>query len=803
MRIGVRVPQYGSTWPELRDAARRIEALGFDGVWVNDHLQSPGRDKREPVFDALTTLAALAELTDRVRLGVAVLSSTYRPAALAAKMTTVLDVISDGRLVVGLGTGSDRAEHDAYGYPFGTPGERTAGLVAALDVMQQMAALPDGPMPNRPPAVQRPGPPIWLAAHKPRLLRLAGERADGVVSAFLPPAELASRRAVAEEAREAAGRPPLAYCLYTFAFAYPSEREGLGWLAAEATALGTTPARMLRWLRTTGVVGTLDEVRDRLDHYAAVGATDVVAALPSRTPLEVIDALAESLLHVAPRPERRPEAGDGRRANLVDLLVEQHRRDGRGGDTAVIDDTGEWTFDELDDASARAAGRLRDAGVRRGDHVAIATPDGREWCAAFLGTARLGAVAVPLEPSGRHTPTTLADLQLKAVVCGHDEDSPAGVARVDPGELGDGPALPIAPVHPEDLAYMIFSSGSTGRPKGAMHAHRDLIAGVEGYATTVLELGPGDRCHSMARLFASLGFGNGFFRPLGRGATCVLTAIQPTVRSVLDLVARHGVTVLSGVPTFWAQLATFLERHPNPTALDGVRLAVSSGDALPASVGDRLRAITGVELIEGLGCSECSNIVISTRAGEHMPGALGRVVPGVEIRLADDAGQPVPEGTPGRLWIKSQSNTSGYWRRSDETRDLLYGPWIRMGDVLREDDGVYRHLGRSDDLFKVDAKWVSPVEVEGALHEHPAIAEAAVVGLPDADGLVRPAAFVVLADGSGDGTDLAEELRRHVAHRLARHMAPVTVAVLSALPRGATGKVDRRALRDRTAPDDR
>jgi acyl-coenzyme A synthetase/AMP-(fatty) acid ligase len=135
----------------------------------------------------------------------------------------------------------------------------------------------------------------------------------------------------------------------------------------------------------------------------------------------------------------------------------------------------------------------------------------------------------------------------------------------------------------------------------------------------------------------------------------------------------------------------------------------------------------------------------------------------------------VQEGAPGRLWIKSPSNTSGYWRRSDETRDLLYGPWIRMGDVLREDDGVYRHLGRSDDLFKVDAKWVSPVEVESALHEHAAVAEVAVVGLPDADGLLRPTAFVVLADGSRDWTHHAGELRRHVAHRLAPHMAPVRV----------------------------
>jgi acyl-coenzyme A synthetase/AMP-(fatty) acid ligase len=260
-------------------------------------------------------------------------------------------------------------------------------------------------------------------------------------------------------------------------------------------------------------------------------------------------------------------------------------------------------------------------------------------------------------------------------------------------------------------------------------------------------------------------------------------------------VQRHGVTVLSGVPTFWAQLATYLERHPDPAALEGVRLAVSSGDALPAAVAERIRTITGVALVEGLGCSECSNIVLSTRPGEPLPGTLGRSVRGVEIRLADDDGRPVPAGTPGRLWIKSPSNTTGYWRRSDETRELVVGPWIRMGDVLREDGGVYRHLGRADDLFKVDAKWVSPVEVEGALHEHALVSEAAVVGRQDEDGLTRVAAFVVPRGEIADPEALGTELRRHIAHRLSAYMAPASVTVVDALPRGATGKVDRRALR--------
>lgn len=290
MRIGVRVPQYGSTWPEVREAALRIEKLGFDGIWVNDHLQSPGRLKHEPTFDGLTTLAALAPLTERTQLGVAVLSASYRPPHLAAKMTSVLDVISGGRMVVGLGTGSDREEHAAFGIPFGSPAERAARLVAALDVMQAMRDAPDGPMPNQPVGT----PPIWLAAHKPRLLRIAGERADGVIAAWVHPNEFASRRAVAEEARAGTGRGPLAYCLYTFAF--PLGPESDGWLAEEAAALDTTPRAIVRWLTTIGIVAPADELRGRLDAYADAGATDVVLALPSRLPLEAIDALAEAVL---------------------------------------------------------------------------------------------------------------------------------------------------------------------------------------------------------------------------------------------------------------------------------------------------------------------------------------------------------------------------------------------------------------------------------------------------------------------------------------------------------------------------
>lgn len=253
--------------------------------------------------------------------------------------------------------------------------------------------------------------------------------------------------------------------------------------------------------------------------------------------------------------------------------------------------------------------------------------------------------------------------------------------------------------------------------------------------------------------------------------------------------------VLTGVPTFWAQLVDYLGRHPQPDPLAGVRLCVSSGDRLPAPVARALPALTRAPLIEGLGCSECSNVVISTRPDDPTPGSLGTVVPGVDIPLRDPEGHAVPEGAPGRLWIRSPSN----WRRAEATHDLVHGEWLRMGDVLVCNGGRYRHVGRVDDLFKVDARWVSSHEVEACLLEYPGILEAAVGGIPDASGLMRVVAWVTI-DGP-EPTGLDAQLRRHVAHALAPFMAPREVHVRGELPRLPSGKLDRKRLRDAANSD--
>lgn len=495
-------------------------------------------------------------------------------------------------------------------------------------------------------------------------------------------------------------------------------------------------------------------------------------------------------------PAGRPVVTGGP-VNLIDLLVEQHRAAGHGGDPAVIEGDSVWSFDDLAEVAPRAAGAMAARGVRRGDRVIVALPDGIDWIRAVLGAAWLGAASVPLDhdsPAER-VADVIDDCEPTLAVASDGVALPRGAARLDPDALVVGEAIERCEVGPRDLAYLIYSSGSTGRPKAAMHSPGDPAVSVATYATEVLGLGPGDRCFSVPRLFTSLGFGNGFFRPLGRGAAAVLDPVRPNVRTVLRVVAEHGVTVLTGVPTFWSQLARFLERRPDPEALAGVRLAVSSGDALPGSVAEAIVAASGVDIIDGLGCSECSNTFISWRPGEHLPGLLGRVVAGVEVRLADDEGAPVTPGENGRLWIRSASNTTGYWRRPELTDDLVHGEWLRMGDMLCEvEPGLYRHAGRADAMFKVDARWVSPSEIEAALLAHPTVAEAAVIGRPDEEGLLRPCAFVVAA---GDGEDdLGQELRRHVARELDAYKAPAWVHVREELPRLASGKLDRRALSD-------
>jgi acyl-coenzyme A synthetase/AMP-(fatty) acid ligase len=460
-------------------------------------------------------------------------------------------------------------------------------------------------------------------------------------------------------------------------------------------------------------------------------------------------------------------------ANAVVHLVERHLA-GQGDAVAVVDDHGSWTFADLSGACDRAAAGLQRLGVRAGDRVVVALPDGRESAAALIGAMRIGAIAVPLDPEGppAHRDAVVDDCVPRLVVD-------------NPGVLDGRTARPGAAGLPEDPALIVYTSGTTGRPKGVVHAHRTLSPAGPSFLRDVVGVGPGDRCHAAARTSTALGFFIGLARPLAAGATAVLSASRTSPRRTIDLVSEHGVTVLAAVPTLWAQIASVLRRDPDGARrLAALRTSLSSGDRLPAGLAEEMAGL-GCHLVDALGSSECGDVYLSESGDGRGAGVLGHTTPGIELRCGAGAAP---------LWVRTPCAALGYWRRPELTARLRRGAWTRTEDVVVRESCGYRLLGRSDDLFKVGGRLVSPLEIERALAEHPLIAEAAVVGTPQRGGLTRPAAFVVTAGGGRASAGLERELQRLVARRLAPDLAPGRVAVLQTLPRLAGGKLDRRAL---------
>jgi benzoate-CoA ligase len=343
------------------------------------------------------------------------------------------------------------------------------------------------------------------------------------------------------------------------------------------------------------------------------------------------------------------------------------------------------------------------------------------------------------------------------------------------------------------MAYWLYSSGTTGRPKAIVHLHHDMLFCVEPYLRHVLALTAADRTFAVPRLFFSYGLTSCLYLPLRVGASTVLVAERPDSARVLELVRALRPTVFFSVPTSYVALLRQLGEAP--ADLGALRLAITAGEPLAAPVYDRWVRKTGVELLDGLGATEVGYIYISNRPGAVRPGASGRLLPGYRARLLDDEGREVPPGTVGELWMSGESLAAGYWNKHAKTKAAFVGEWYRTGDrYLADGDGYYFYQGRADDLLRVGANWVSPLEIETCLLEHPAVAECAVVGGRDADGLEKPRAYVVLQAGAApDG--LEEALRAHVRGRLAPYKAPRWVTVVADLPKTATGKIQRYRLR--------
>jgi len=506
-------------------------------------------------------------------------------------------------------------------------------------------------------------------------------------------------------------------------------------------------------------------------------------------------------------------------ANAVDFFLDRHLREGRGERVAFTDAARSVSYAGLAAETERFAAALRAHGVGRERRVCLLLWDTVEFPVAFWGCLRAGVVPVPVNTllTAETLGYILADSRaevlvasaplvgaLAAVLVGLRElrhivlvgDGGCADARaVGLGDFlarGDG-GIETAEASDDEVAFWLYSSGSTGRPKGVRHVHGSLRATAETYGAQVLRIGADDVMFSAAKLFHAYGLGNAMTFPMAVGASSVLLAGRPTPEAVLEMMRVHRPTMFGGVPTLYAGL---LARDELGAGAGSDRLwrCISAGEALPENVGTRWKARVGVDILDGIGSTEMLHIFVSNSDGAIRYGTSGKAVPGYAVRIVDEAGN---DADHGELLVRGPSAAEGYWNQRAKSRATFQGEWTRTGDVYARDaGGFYRYGGRNDDMMKVSGVWVSPFEVEEALVAHPAVLEAAVVGREDADGLLKPRAFVVLRPDAALGAEaLQGELKALVQARIEPWKYPRWVEVVDGLPKTATGKIERYKLR--------
>ena len=520
---------------------------------------------------------------------------------------------------------------------------------------------------------------------------------------------------------------------------------------------------------------------------------------------------------------RAPLEAIPREYNFAADILKRNLDAGRAGKLAFIDHRQGskhqgWTYGDLAERVERFGHVLRALGLRREERVLLCLLDTIDWPTAFLGAIKAGVVPVPvntllteddyrfmLEDSRARLLVVSEELYPKfAKVLASSAEPPHvivsganthGHAQFETLLAGAAHDPLTAPTVCDDMCFWLYTSGSTGKPKAAVHTHADLKLTDDLYGRPYLEIDENDICFSVAKLFFAYGLGNALTFPMSAGATTVLLAQRPTPESVGDILKKHGVTVFYAVPTFYAAL---LASAAAPAAREvKIRCCVSAGEALPSDVGRRFRERYGVDILDGIGSTEMLHIFISNRAGDVKYGTTGKPVPGYDVRLVDDDGNMVEaQGEMGELQVRGPTSAVMYWNNREQSRSTFLGEWTRSGDkYLKDEQGYFVYCGRRDDMLKVGGIYVSPFEVEAALQSHPEVLEAAVVGWPDADALIKPKAFVVLKSQDKAGEALKLALQDHCREKLATFKYPRWLEFRAELPKTATGKIQRFKLR--------
>jgi benzoate-CoA ligase len=516
--------------------------------------------------------------------------------------------------------------------------------------------------------------------------------------------------------------------------------------------------------------------------------------------------------------------------NFAADILRRNLDAGRGDKVAYIDDRGSTTYAALAARVERFGHVLRALDVRREERVLMCLLDTIDWPTAFLGAIKAGLVAVPvntllteddyrfvLEDSRARLLVVSEELLPKfakaietskhlahVIVCG---DTPTLTLPRERGREGRGyrrfdELLEAAKTDPvtalttrDDMCFWLYTSGSTGKPKGAVHTHADLKLTDDLYAAPILGITEKDICYSVAKLFFAYGLGNALTFPMSVGATTVLLPQRPTPDAVAEILRKHEVTIFFAVPTFYAGiLASTVAPERGEVKM---RRCVSAGEALPPEIGRRWSERYAVDILDGIGSTEMLHIFLSNRPGDVKYGTSGKPISGYDLRLVDDDGNIVTaRGEMGELQVRGPTSAMMYWNNREQSGSTFLGEWTRSGDKYIEDDnGYFVYCGRRDDMLKVSGMYVSPFEVEGVLQSHPDVLEAAVVGWPDDDALIKPKAFVVLKAPDKSGDALARALQDHCKQMLAAYKYPRWLEFRTELPKTATGKIQRFKLR--------
>jgi benzoate-CoA ligase family protein len=501
--------------------------------------------------------------------------------------------------------------------------------------------------------------------------------------------------------------------------------------------------------------------------------------------------------------------------NAATTFVDDNIAQGHGGRTAIYYQDQKFTYQEVFEKVNRTGNALKELGLEIENRVLLALPDSPEFAFSFFGAIKIGSVPIPTNPwmAAKDYDYLLNDSRARALIV-HESVLPE-IKKIWDGThflkhiivVGKpiGKALSYESLidtasdkleaertSKDDVCFWAYTSGSTGSPKGAVHLQHDMITISDLFVKPVLEMNETDLCFSASKMFFSYGLGNSLYFPFRFGASTVLWPEKPDPEKILQVIEKYRPTFFFSVPTLFARFLRVEKKYD----LSSLRTCLSSGEPLPPAIFHQWKERTGLELLDVVGSTEATHDFLANRPGRAKAGSSGEVTPAFEAKIVDEEGCEVPLGEVGNLMVKGDANSPYYWNKHEQTKRMMQGEWLKTGDTYyRDEEGYYWYCGRSDDMLKVGGLWVSPIEIENTLMEHASVLEAAVVGDQDADGLLKPKAYVLLKSEFKACDELRIELQSYVKSKLAPYKYPRWVEFVDDLPKTVTGKIQRFRLR--------